>query len=101
MGDGYWCSGKLPDVLADDARFSTFYSVSDALLVLWYASSRQQGGGRTLTGRSGGLVCVWGAEYKHGPIFFLELGDVTSLSSLQHADGEDLPSLPDVARFCQ
>lgn len=41
VGDGYWCSGKLPDVLADDARFSTFYSVSNALLVLWYTSSRQ------------------------------------------------------------
>lgn len=34
VGDGYWCSGKLPDVLADQDRFSTFYSVSDTLLVL-------------------------------------------------------------------
>uniref|UniRef100_A0A8C0ATL5 Stabilin 1 n=1 Tax=Buteo japonicus TaxID=224669 RepID=A0A8C0ATL5_9AVES len=41
VGDGYWCSGKLPDVLADDARFSTFYSVSNAFLVLWYTSSWQ------------------------------------------------------------
>lgn len=63
VGDGYWCSGKLPDVLADNARFSTFYSVSDALLVL-YASSQQQGGGRGRTGSIGGLVCVWGAGYK-------------------------------------
>ena len=46
VGDGYWCSGKLPDVLADDARFSTFYSVSNALLVLWYTSSQQLGRGR-------------------------------------------------------
>jgi len=44
VGDGYWCSGKLPDVLADDARFSTFYSVSDVLLVLQYASSQAEGG---------------------------------------------------------
>ncbi|OWK63486.1 Stabilin-1, partial [Lonchura striata] len=27
VGDGYWCSGKLPDVLADQDRFSTFYSM--------------------------------------------------------------------------
>lgn len=30
VGDGTWCRGRLPDVLAEDARFSTFYSVSDA-----------------------------------------------------------------------
>lgn len=42
VGDGYWCSGKLPDVLADQERFSTFYSVSDALLGL----QEQQGRGR-------------------------------------------------------
>ncbi|XP_053809782.1 stabilin-1 [Vidua chalybeata] len=27
VGDGYWCSGKLPDVLAEQDRFSTFYSM--------------------------------------------------------------------------
>lgn len=30
VGDGMWCRGRLPDVLAEEARFSTFYSVSDA-----------------------------------------------------------------------
>lgn len=64
-------------MLADNARFSTFYSVSDALLVLLYASNQQQGGGRAGTGRSGGLVCVWGAGCKHRDIFFLELGNVS------------------------
>ncbi|KAM6256750.1 stabilin-1 [Porphyrio hochstetteri] len=38
LGDGYWCSGKLPDVLADDARFSTFYS-----MLLDFANDTEEG----------------------------------------------------------
>uniref|UniRef100_A0A663EVS1 Stabilin 1 n=1 Tax=Aquila chrysaetos chrysaetos TaxID=223781 RepID=A0A663EVS1_AQUCH len=38
VGDGYWCSGKLPDVLADDARFSTFYS-----MLLDFANDTEEG----------------------------------------------------------
>lgn len=53
VGDGYWCSGKLPDVLADQDRFSTFYSVSDALLALQV----QQGRGRDQLEPGG--VGVW------------------------------------------
>lgn len=53
VGDGYWCSGKLPDVLADQDRFSTFYSVSDALLAL----QEQQGRGRDQLEQGG--VGVW------------------------------------------
>lgn len=53
MGDGYWCSGKLPDVLADQDRFSTFYSVSKALLVL----QGQPGRGGDQLGQGG--VGVW------------------------------------------
>uniref|UniRef100_A0A8B9GLU5 Stabilin 1 n=1 Tax=Amazona collaria TaxID=241587 RepID=A0A8B9GLU5_9PSIT len=38
VGDGYWCSGKLPDVLADNARFSTFYS-----MLLDFANDTEEG----------------------------------------------------------
>ncbi|NXU52032.1 STAB1 protein, partial [Turnix velox] len=38
VGDGYWCSGKLPDVLADQARFSTFYS-----MLLDFANDTEEG----------------------------------------------------------
>ncbi|XP_053932500.1 stabilin-1 isoform X1 [Cuculus canorus] len=38
VGDGYWCSGKLPDVLADDTRFSTFYS-----MLLDFANDTEEG----------------------------------------------------------
>ncbi|XP_010189258.1 PREDICTED: stabilin-1-like, partial [Mesitornis unicolor] len=38
VGDGYWCSGKLPDVLADHARFSTFYS-----MLLDFANGTEEG----------------------------------------------------------
>uniref|UniRef100_A0A8C4UB24 Stabilin 1 n=1 Tax=Falco tinnunculus TaxID=100819 RepID=A0A8C4UB24_FALTI len=38
VGDGYWCSGKLPDVLADHARFSTFYS-----MLLDFANDTEEG----------------------------------------------------------
>ncbi|PKU35306.1 stabilihypothetical protein [Limosa lapponica baueri] len=38
VGDGYWCSGKLPDVLADHAHFSTFYS-----MLLDFANDTKEG----------------------------------------------------------
>uniref|UniRef100_A0A8C0VTN0 Stabilin 1 n=1 Tax=Cyanistes caeruleus TaxID=156563 RepID=A0A8C0VTN0_CYACU len=38
VGDGYWCSGKLPDVLADQERFSTFYS-----MLLSFANDTEEG----------------------------------------------------------
>uniref|UniRef100_A0A8C8E5F1 Stabilin 1 n=1 Tax=Otus sunia TaxID=257818 RepID=A0A8C8E5F1_9STRI len=38
VGDGYWCSGKLPDVLADHTRFSTFYS-----MLLDFANDTEEG----------------------------------------------------------
>uniref|UniRef100_A0A8U8BEX9 Uncharacterized protein n=1 Tax=Geospiza parvula TaxID=87175 RepID=A0A8U8BEX9_GEOPR len=38
VGDGYWCSGKLPDVLADQDRFSTFYS-----MLLNFANDTEEG----------------------------------------------------------
>uniref|UniRef100_A0A8C5J9I8 Stabilin 1 n=1 Tax=Junco hyemalis TaxID=40217 RepID=A0A8C5J9I8_JUNHY len=38
VGDGYWCSGKLPDVLADQERFSTFYS-----MLLNFANDTEEG----------------------------------------------------------
>ncbi|NXS59062.1 STAB1 protein, partial [Brachypteracias leptosomus] len=38
VGDGYWCSGKLPDVLADQPHFSTFYS-----MLLDFANDTEEG----------------------------------------------------------
>uniref|UniRef100_A0A8C5T9B3 Stabilin 1 n=1 Tax=Malurus cyaneus samueli TaxID=2593467 RepID=A0A8C5T9B3_9PASS len=38
VGDGYWCRGKLPDVLADQDRFSTFYS-----MLLNFANDTEEG----------------------------------------------------------
>ncbi|OXB60701.1 hypothetical protein ASZ78_011541 [Callipepla squamata] len=38
IGDGVWCRGGLPDVLAEDARFSTFYS-----LLLAFANDSAEG----------------------------------------------------------
>ncbi|POI31311.1 hypothetical protein CIB84_004938, partial [Bambusicola thoracicus] len=38
VGDGTWCRGRLPDVLAEDARFSTFYS-----LLLAFANGSAEG----------------------------------------------------------
>lgn len=61
VGDGYSCNGKLPEVLADHARFSTFYSVSDVLLGLWCASGQAQGereGSRASRRNTGGAQPV-------------------------------------------
>uniref|UniRef100_U3K2S4 Stabilin 1 n=1 Tax=Ficedula albicollis TaxID=59894 RepID=U3K2S4_FICAL len=38
VGDGYWCSGKLPEVLAEQDRFSTFYS-----MLLNFANDTEEG----------------------------------------------------------
>ncbi|XP_052535240.1 stabilin-1 [Tympanuchus pallidicinctus] len=38
VGDGMWCRGRLPDVLAEEARFSTFYS-----LLLAFANGSAEG----------------------------------------------------------
>uniref|UniRef100_A0A8C3BMN8 Stabilin 1 n=1 Tax=Cairina moschata TaxID=8855 RepID=A0A8C3BMN8_CAIMO len=38
VGDGYSCNGKLPEVLADHARFSTFYS-----MLLDFANDTEEG----------------------------------------------------------
>uniref|UniRef100_A0A8C3Q0S8 Stabilin 1 n=1 Tax=Chrysolophus pictus TaxID=9089 RepID=A0A8C3Q0S8_CHRPC len=38
VGDGTWCRGRLPDVLAEEARFSTFYS-----LLLAFANGSAEG----------------------------------------------------------
>uniref|UniRef100_A0A8C3UUP6 Stabilin 1 n=1 Tax=Catharus ustulatus TaxID=91951 RepID=A0A8C3UUP6_CATUS len=38
LGDGYWCRGKLSDVLADQDRFSTFYS-----MLLNFANDTEEG----------------------------------------------------------
>lgn len=61
VGDGYSCNGKLPEVLADHARFSTFYSVSNELLGPWCASSRAQGeweGSKASRRNKRGSACV-------------------------------------------
>ncbi|KAF2986533.1 hypothetical protein EK904_010304 [Melospiza melodia maxima] len=84
VGDGYWCSGKLPDVLADQERFSTFYSVSNALLVLQEQPGREGAAGK-------GGVGVWAVckmllnfanDTEEGLDFFMYLSDVSAPKTL-------------------
>lgn len=91
-------------MLADQDRFSTFYSVSDALLGL----QEQQGRGRDQLEQGG--AGVWSAcrveiTDTDGVSFqgwgVPGWGKVMALCCQQCVDGEDLPSLPDVAQFCQ
>uniref|UniRef100_A0A803V533 Stabilin 1 n=1 Tax=Ficedula albicollis TaxID=59894 RepID=A0A803V533_FICAL len=95
VGDGYWCSGKLPEVLAEQDRFSTFYSVSDTLLAL----QEQQGTGRDQMEQGG--AGVWSVCKTQRGFFpglgAPGLGRVMALCCQQCTEGEDLPSLPDVA----
>lgn len=80
VGDGYSCNGKLPEVLADHPRFSTFYSVSDELLGPWCARSRAQGereGSRTSRRNGGGSACVLGQSANSKAFSFQGQGDAS------------------------
>lgn len=104
VGDGYWCSGKLPDVLADQDRFSTFYSVSNALLALQEQQGRErdrleQGGAGAWSVYKGEATDTEGVSFQAWGVPGPE--KVMALCCQQCADGEDLSFLPDAAQFCQ